>query len=371
MIVVFLSVFAASLVLSLVSTALVRYWSLRVGFVDRPGGRKQHDTPIALGGGIALALSMYGPIIVGGFVVWLLHDPSNAAANTLLPAVILRHAGGISAKLPTVLAIGACVGALLITGLIDDRKPMGAPMKLTIQVAVALVTAGLIGVRIAEALPVAISVGATVIWIVFMTNAFNFLDNMDGLSAGVAAIASVIFAIAAARAGQVFVPVMALVMAGGLCGFLWFNFSPAKIFMGDAGSLVIGYLLGVVTILTTYYDPSQGLRPLGIVVPIVVLAVPIYDVISVVTHRIRLGESPFKADRRHFSHRLVQRGMSPRGAVLTIYLATAATGLPAIALPHSDWLGAALILFVCVCVVVMIAILEHNTGGKTTDPPPP
>jgi UDP-GlcNAc:undecaprenyl-phosphate GlcNAc-1-phosphate transferase len=222
--------------------------------------------------------------------------------------------------------------------------------------------AGPVGIRAAEALPAPLSIGLTVLWIVVITNAFNFLDNMDGLSAGVAAIASAIFALAAADAGQVFVPALAWIVVGALLGFLCFNFSPATIIMGDAGSLVVGFLLSVVTILTTYYDPARDLTPLGVVVPLMVLAVPLYDVISVVTHRLRLGESPFRGDRRHFSHRLVKGGMTPRGAVLTIYLATAATGLPAIILSRVDWFGAGLLFGQCLCVVVMIALLEQSAS---------
>ncbi|MCH9034684.1 MAG: undecaprenyl/decaprenyl-phosphate alpha-N-acetylglucosaminyl 1-phosphate transferase, partial [Planctomycetes bacterium] len=227
--------------------------------------------------------------------------------------------------------------------------------------------AGPVGIRAAEALPEPLSIALTVLWIVLITNAFNFLDNMDGLSAGVAVIAATVFAVAATRAGQVFVPVMAWVLVGALLGFLRFNFSPATIFMGDAGSLVIGYFMAVLTILVTFYDPSQNLTPFGVLMPIVVLAVPLYDVASVVIHRIRLGESPFRGDRRHFSHRLVKRGMTPRGAVLTIYLATAATALPAIVLPSVDWVGAILLLVQCLCVVAMIAILEHVTPGRNND----
>jgi UDP-GlcNAc:undecaprenyl-phosphate GlcNAc-1-phosphate transferase len=191
---------------------------------------------------------------------------------------------------------------------------------------------------------------------------------MDGLSAGVGAIAAAVFALTAANAGQVFVPVMAWVTAGALAGFLIFNFSPASIFMGDAGSLVIGYTLSVLTILTTYYDPGAGRLPLGVLVPLVVLAVPLYDVISVVVRRMRIGQSPFRGDRRHFSHRLVSRGMTPAGAVLTIYLATAATALPAIVLPRLRWLEAVLLLLQCLCVVLMIAVLERPSKPKTPEP---
>ena len=262
--------------------------------------------------------------------------------------------------MPVVLAIVGGAVVLHLVGLRDDRRPLRPLPKLAAQLAVALFIAWPMGIRAVEVLPAPFSIAVTVLWIVVITNAFNFLDNMDGLSAGVAAIAAAIFAVASMGTGQIFVPVMAWVLVGSLLGFLVFNFSPASIFMGDAGSLPIGYLMSVLTILTTYYDPVQNLTTLGVVVPVVVLAVPLYDVISVLIHRIRLGESPFRGDWRHFSHRLVKRGMSQRGAVLTIYLATAATGLPAIVLPRVEWVGASLLLVQCLCVVAMIAILEHT-----------
>ena len=311
---------------------------------------------MALGGGIAIFLSVCGPILVGtALLAAVARDP----APEWLPEFVRNHLGGIASKLPTVLAIMAGAIVLHVVGLIDDRRALGPWVKLVIQIAVALFIAGPVGIRAVEALPAPMSVIITMFWIVLITNAFNFLDNMDGLSGGVAALAAIIFAVAAMRTGQVFVPVMAWVLAGGILGFLVFNFSPASIFMGDAGSLVIGYLLSVLTVLVTFYDPRQDLTPFGVLVPLVVLAVPLYDVVSVVIHRFRLGISPFRGDRRHFSHRLVRRGMSPRAAVLTIYLATAATGLPAIILPTLEWFGAVLLLSQCLCVVTIIAILEH------------
>ena len=132
------------------------------------------------------------------------------------------------------------VVVLHVVGLLDDCRPLGALPKFAAQLAVALFTAWPMGIRVAEALSPPISILLTVLWIVLITNAFNFLDNMDGLSAGVAAIAAAIFAVAAMGAGQVFVPMMAWVVVGALLGFLVFNFSPASIYMGDAGSLVVG-----------------------------------------------------------------------------------------------------------------------------------
>ena len=261
------------------------------------------------------------------------------------------------------MVLGVIGGALAlhVVGLVDDHRALGVVPKFAVQIAVALFTAWVLGIRVIEAVSDPISIIVTVVWIVLITNAFNFLDNMDGLSAGVAVIAGAVFAIASARAGQVFIPTMAWVIVGALLGFLVFNFSPATIFMGDAGSLVIGYLLSVVTIMTNFYDASTDPTPLGILVPLVVLAVPLYDVGSVVIHRLYAGESPFRGDARHFSHRLVKRGMSQRGAVLTIYLATAATGIPAIVLARIDWVGAVLLLIQCLCVVTMIAILENTS----------
>jgi len=347
-------------IVSLLATQVVRGWAARAGFVDVPSGHKRHGAPVTLGGGIAIFISICGPILLGTVAAWVVQCFGDRA---WAPDVIKIHLDGIASKLPVVAAIVGAALVLHVVGVIDDRHPLGPWSKLVVQIVVALVTAWPVGIRALEVLPAPLSIGLTVFWIVLITNAFNFLDNMDGLSAGVAAIGATIFALASMNAGQVFVPVMAFVVVGALLGYLCFNFPPARIFMGDAGSLVIGYLMGVLTVLTTFYDPGRNLTPLGVIVPLVVLAVPLYDVTSVVIHRLRAGESPFKGDWRHFSHRLVKRGMTPRGAVLTIYLATAATALPAIVLPKVDWITAALLLLQCLCVVAMIAILEH-TGAQ-------
>ncbi|RJP31536.1 MAG: undecaprenyl/decaprenyl-phosphate alpha-N-acetylglucosaminyl 1-phosphate transferase [Phycisphaerales bacterium] len=353
--------FGGPLVMSVVLTALVRQWSIRRGFIDRPGGHKQHDRPVALGGGIAIAASVIVPVLAGAAAAWAVAGGGRAPPAGW-PSIIAVHASGAASKLPQ--AAGIMLGAVVlhVVGLIDDRRPLGPWPKFAAQFAAAFWVSGVLGLRAVQVLGPLPSAIVTAVWIVLITNAFNFLDNIDGLSAGVGAIASIILAVTAVRAGQVFVPAMALALAGALTGYLFFNFPPARIFMGDAGSLVIGYLLGVLTILTTYYDPRLGLSPVGVAVPVLVLSVPLYDVISVVTHRVRLGLSPLKGDRRHFSHRLVRKGMSVRGAVLTIYLATAATGLSAIALPRVGGAEAALLLGQCVLIVVMIAVLEHVPG---------
>lgn len=353
----------ASFLLCFGMTDAVTRVARRRGFLDQPGGHKAHDRPVALGGGISIYLCISLPLLSACLVAYLTNLES---PPRWIPERLVRHLPGMAQKLGELCGILGCATLLFFVGLIDDRRPLGPAPKFLFQFAVAAFTAIAIEVRAAEALPPILSILATVLWIVLVTNAFNFLDNMDGLSAGVAALAALVLAATSWRAGQLFVPFMALIVSGTLAGFLVHNFSPARIFMGDAGSLVVGYLLGVLTILTTFYDPEQNTRPLGVIAPLVILAVPLYDVLSVVVHRIRAGDSPLKGDRRHFSHRLQRLGMSTPGAVLTIYLATAATALPAMILPRASWDTGILLLLQCVCVVFMIAVLEH-TGQRHRD----
>jgi UDP-GlcNAc:undecaprenyl-phosphate GlcNAc-1-phosphate transferase len=353
-----------SFFLSLGLTYLARGWARRTGFVDRPGGHKGHAKPVALGGGVAIFGALALPLLSGVLIAkWMIATGHADWA----PEAIRAHLPGIASKTSMVLAVLGGGLALHVMGLIDDVRPLGPGTKFVAEIVVAAALWYGFDIRAVEALGAWVSLLVTVFWIVLIINAFNFLDNMDGLSSGVAAIAASIFACSAMACGQIFVPVMAWVLVGAVLGFLVFNFSPASVFMGDAGSMVIGYFLSVLTVLTTYQDSAQQLLPIGVLVPVIVLAVPLYDVASVVILRMRAGVSPFRGDRRHFSHRLVKRGMSPRAAVSTIYLATAATSVSAVILPSADWWMALLIFGQCVCVVLIIAVLEHMPGGSVPE----
>jgi UDP-GlcNAc:undecaprenyl-phosphate GlcNAc-1-phosphate transferase len=198
------------------------------------------------------------------------------------------------------------------------------------------------------------------VWVVLIINAFNFLDNMDGLSAGIAVIASCILFAAAAISGQVFVGGLALVLVGTLLGFLVFNFPPAKIFMGDAGSLVVGFFVAILTLRTTYYHEAESGRWYAVFMPLLVMAVPLYDFISVTLLRIRQGKSPFVGDTQHFSHRLKRRGLTDTQTVLTLYLATLCTGLGAAFLNQVNPAGAILIFTQTFMILAIIAILEKS-----------
>ena len=362
---------AGPFALSLIAVAIVRAWAIRTGFVDRPGGHKGHERPIALGGGIGIYWAVMLPVGVGLLLAWWLHTRGMPAPIAAVLTWVAGEAdvdallGGVVMKLPTALAILGGMTVMHVVGLIDDRRALGPAVKFILQLLVAGVLVIGFDLRIATFLGPVVSSIVTIGWLVTIMNAMNFLDNMDGLSAGVALIAAGVLAATGMRGGQVFVPVLACVTAGAAAGFLVYNFPPASVFMGDAGSLVIGYLLGVLTVLTTYYDPGLNQQAYGFFLPIVVLAVPLYDVATVVWHRVKAGANVFRGDHRHFSHRLIRRGLSVRSAVLTIYLATLATALPGMLLPHASWIAAAVIFAQCLCILMIVAILEHIEPNDT------
>jgi len=207
----------------------------------------------------------------------------------------------------------------------------------------------------------------SVIWIVGLINSFNMLDNMDGLSGGVAAIAALMLSAVMLLAPspvtnqpQLFIGGFLLVLVGSLAGFLVHNRPPARLFMGDAGSYFIGYLLATTTLTATY--AGNGVPAHAVLAPLCILAVPLYDTASVVLIRLLAGRSPFVGDKSHFSHRLVELGMSKPQAVATIYLATATCGLGAFLLHEVDRLGAAIIGLSVVSTLALVAILE--TAGR-------
>ena len=250
--------------------------------------------------------------------------------------------------------------AVMVMGLVDDRKALGWRLRLTVQVGLAIVLAAS-GVRVTLFGPLANPIfggAVTVLWVVGLTNAFNFLDNMDGLAAGVGLIAAALFIGAQVAAGSLFVPAVLLGLVGALAGFLVHNRSPARLFMGDAGSNFLGFLLGASTVAGTYYRYGEGESKFGVLAPLLVMAVPLYDTASVILIRLREGRSPFEGDRRHFSHRLVQRGLTPRQAVRTIDLVTLAGGLGALLLHGLGPMGAVVVVAQTVCLLGVVAILE-------------
>ena len=351
------------------ATALLVRLGRRLNALDTAGSAGHHKTdlrPVPNIGGIAIFLGTAGPLLIGALVLrfadpeWLIE--MSPALDDLLPR--LRE-GGPDRLASTTVAIGL-VGAMAVLhglGLIDDRRGLPAIPKLLVQLAVAAMVSTFLDVRLLTLLGPAPSIIITTLWIVVITNAINFLDNMDGLAAGVSAIAALLFGIAAIVNAQWFIAAGLALLLGALIGFLIFNFPPAKIFMGDGGSLVIGFLLAVLTARTTYYDPSPdfalGSAWYAVFMPVIILAIPLYDFTSVTLIRLSQGKSPFVGDQQHFSHRLVQRGLSKRSAVIVIWAVAAVTGIGGISLGQLLPWQAALVGVQTVLILLVIALLEH------------
>ncbi len=349
----------AIFVFSAALTAAVKRLCLRYNFVAHPAPDRYHHTVIPLGGGIAIFATLATVMIAAILAAKLLLAPGYL--NWLGESVTI-HTAGFLEKTDQLVILLLCMLVLFALGLRDDKERLGPFLKLAVQFAVAITAAWFAEIRVEFFIESKIITSVlSAVWIVLIINVFNFLDNMDGASAGIAVITSSILFSAAALSGQVFVGGLALVFVGTLLGFLVFNFPPAKIFMGDAGSLVVGFMVAVLTLRTTYYHEGESGQWYAVFMPLVVMAVPLYDFVSVTVLRLSQGKSPFVGDTQHFSHRLKKRGLSETQTVLTLYLATLCTGLGAAFLNQVNAAGAVLILIQTIMVLVIIAILETTT----------
>jgi UDP-GlcNAc:undecaprenyl-phosphate GlcNAc-1-phosphate transferase len=353
-------------VLSAVLTAVVKKLAARAGFVAHPSEDRYHQGVIPLGGGIAIFATLILFILAAIVVVKFLAVPGYLA---WLGESVIIHTAGFLSRIDQLLIVLLAVLVLFALGLWDDKKHLGPFFKLAVQFAVAIVTAAFADIRVEFFIENKIITSAfSAVWIVLIINAFNFLDNMDGASAGIAVIASCILFTAAALSGQVFIGSLALVFIGTLSGFLVFNFPPAKIFMGDAGSLVVGFFVAMLTLRTTYYHQAQSGQWYPVFMPLIVMAVPLYDFISVTLLRISQGKSPFVGDTQHFSHRLKRHGLTDTQTILTLYLATLCTGLGATFLYQVNLAGAILIFIQTIMVLSIIAVLETTAkNDKAAD----
>lgn len=331
----FLLIFVAALVLAIAATPLARRVALQTGVVDVPSSRKTHLRPTPLLGGLAL----YSAVVM---------------------ALLLFGDQAFLSQL-----VGLVLGATLVSflGIWDDSRGIRPFYKLLGQV-----TAGLIlivtGVQISLFPYPLLNEALTLLWVVGITNAFNLLDNIDGLSGGVAAVASAFFLLLAVGQGQFLVASLSAALLGACIGFLRYNFNPARIFMGDAGSLFLGFVLAVLGIKLRF-----GNVPIVTwMIPILVLGVPIFDTTLVTLSRLRRGLNPLThPGRDHLSHRLVAAGMTPKEAVLTLYLASGALGMVAMWLSHATVLEAYLLAGSALLVALgaLVRAEQMHYPGKT------
>ncbi len=283
----------------------------RLGITDKPDGDgyKRHAAETPYLGGVAIAAGL-------------------AAGGSLLVLV----AGGSRLDLIRLLLIGGAVAlGLALMGLLDDVRSLHPLVRLGVQVTAAL-GAWAVGFRIEVAPWDAFNLALTLVWIVGITNAFNLLDNMDGLSSGIAGVAGASFAVMGLLSKNPALAIASAALAGATFGFLQHNRHPAQIFMGDSGSLLLGFLLALIGVRLEF----DNLLEVTFLVPVVVLGVPIFDTTLVVLSRLRHGRGPFTAGRDHASHRLVALGLPVKEAVRLLYWSGACLGWLGIVITRSN-----------------------------------
>ena len=351
---VYLYLFLYSALLSLVLIPVMRKIALKYGVIAVPKKDRFHEQPTPLLGGVAIITAFYFTIGIHLVCIKLGLPVVNYYVKELMPYCVgaLRNTG----KLSAILGGGVL---LFLLGLIDDLTVLGAKRKFFFELAVGIFLYA-IDVRITVFPYGFLNFFATVMWVVVITNAFNLLDNIDGLAAGVAGIAACMLLIFCILGGQVLIAMLLVVFIGAVLGFLRYNYSPASIFMGDSGSLFIGFFMSTVTIMSTfYYDNGASIVP--IVAPLMVLSVPIYDTLSVIAIRLKNRQSLFVGDKNHFSHRLLRIGMTTREAVTYIYVVGLSTGIGALSLFHAPLFSQYALL---IQTILLIMLLHHLKNVK-------
>jgi UDP-GlcNAc:undecaprenyl-phosphate GlcNAc-1-phosphate transferase len=327
----YMLVFLSALLLAIGGTPLARRLALRLGVIDRPSKRKFHKSPTPLLGGIA--------IYTAAIIVLLVYD-----------YFYIRE------------LVGILVGASLVSfmGIWDDRRPMRPLIKLVGQIAAAGILV-LSGVQVQFLRNDVLNIAVTVVWIVGITNAMNLMDNMDGLSSGIGAVGSAFFFLLSAMSGQYLVGSLSAATLGACIGFLLYNVNPARIFMGDSGSLFLGFMLAAVGIKLRF--PSN-VDFVTWMIPVIVLGLPIFDTTLVIISRLRRGKNPLTTPGKdHVSHRLVAMGLTQREAVLVLYLACGAAGVIAMFMTQASVLeGYAIGVAVAILGVWALWRLEQVPG---------
>ncbi len=338
---VFILVFATAFLVALVITPYAARLSFRLGTLDEPAARRVHVVPTPRFGGLSLFVAFFAA--VGVSLVFPRTDPYELSRLT-----------------------GLFLGALLLfaIGAYDDHRELGAFPQLMAQIIAA-------GIAIASGVLIRevnspfgglirfdpwFAVLFTMFWIVGMTNTVNWLDGIDGLAGGVVAIACIVLFIHAVRQDQVSIALLALALAGAVLGYLPFNLWPAKIFTGTAGALVLGYVLGILSVIGAA----------RVAFALLVLGIPIVDVAWQIFSRIRAGKSPFSATRTHLHHRLLDAGLSQRVIVLIYYLFTAISGVLALVLPLRIYKLIAIVIIGAGALLVFVR-MGHEPNGQSAE----
>ncbi len=338
---------AAALIMSFAATPVVKSFAYRVGAIDVPkDGRRMHDHPIPRLGGLAIFL---------GFVL-----------SVVLFADINKQVQGILLGAVVIVAVGA----------VDDIVPLKAWLKFLIQICAA-------GIAVAHGVVIEVlsnpnifsgteylvlgklSIPITVLWIVAITNSVNLIDGLDGLAVGVSGIASITVLVIAIVVSDGNVAIMMAALAGACIGFMPYNLNPAKIFMGDTGALLLGFVLSTVSVMGLF----KFYAIISFAVPFLVVGLPLFDTAFAFCRRIFTGKNPMSPDRGHVHHRLIDMGLSQKQAVAVLYSISAVLGLAAVVITTSGEIKALILMLAfCVAAAIGVGIMNHrHEAAKTAE----
>ena len=361
----YIATFVGATLLSLALVPLVREYAQRKEIHDNPGGHKSHTKPVPYLGGVAMVVAFSIAMFVGVFL--RRSAVIDGRQINLTIGNLFAQGDGLLRELMVVLGLAITFS---IMGLIDDLRGLSPWLRFIVGVGLATALVAY-GVQLDSPLPFAADFVVAVIWILGITNAFNLLDNIDGLAAGVAAMASTAFFFIAVMNDQQYSALLAIGLAGAMLGFLRSNFHPATIYMGDAGSLFIGFMMAYLGLKmrTNVSELPQ------LFAPVVVLGIAVLDTTIVVVSRVRRGVSPFTGGQDHLSHRLRRLGLSVRRSVTTLLIGSTALGVLAVGLSESPagigyWiLGASLVSGVMATVVLTTKVARVDADAETNVTP--
>ncbi len=328
------------LICAWIATRLGIRLAQRLRFLDKPGSEahKQQTHAVPYGGGIAVILAIAIGVIV--------------AVN--MPLTMEAHVQ----PRPWLIIAGGALG-LFIIGLYDDMRHLSALTKLISQAVIAgvVVYFGELNLDSLREYPI-LSYGIAWAWLVLVSNAYNLLDHDDGLCASIAIVSCLVLVSGALLSDDVVTARMYLLIIAGLFGFLWWNFPPARVYMGDAGSLPLGYIIGVGTLSVTFWPSGESGSPLAILSPVLITALPMFDTASVIVKRIRNKQPIMRGDRNHISHRLQRLGMSPKRRLLTAIAVQISLAVGALLLRTEDLITAIVIIAQAGAIMVVVVLLE-------------
>lgn len=356
--------FLGATMFSLLLVPAVREFARSRQIHDNPGGHKSHRSPVPYLGGVAMALSFSAAMVVG-VAVWRSARLENGDLNLALGNLITQG-DGLVRELVVMLGVALLFSLM---GLVDDLRGLSPWLRFFVGLGLAT-SVVLFGISLNSPLPAWADGVISVVWILGMTNAFNLLDNIDGLAAGTAAVASGSFFFIAVINEQQFSALLAIGLAGAMLGFLRSNFHPASIYMGDAGSLFIGFMMAYLGLKmrTTVTEIPQ------LFAPVVVLGVAVLDTTVVVVSRVRRGVSPFTGGQDHLSHRFLRLGLSVRRSVTSLLVASVALGVLAVGLSEAPagvgyWILAAAVVSGGMATIVLttkVARVETSSESNVT-----